>query len=297
MLNLTVQSEVSIATHKGEWVPKNTNIKIECYVLENGERVLSLRGTARTLGLRGGGGAALPRMLSSNYIQKYLSEDLNQWISDTENGKVQKISLKDGGPIFHGFKASLLVDLADAFYQASREGVFDKSSMTQQRELAERLYNITLAFSKVGIDAFIDEITGYQEYREKNALQKLLDVYVEGVYQPWQKRFPEEFYKEIYRLKGWKYNGDSKHPQIMEKITNKFIYNFLPKDVMREVKQKRKGNEKIHQWLTSSVGISHLEKQIASTTTLLKASDSWREFEDLFNKSFNVTSTEQLEFF
>ena len=39
--------------------------------------------------------------------------------------------------------------------------------MPYQNELAERLYNITLAFSKVGIDAFIDEITGYQETREK----------------------------------------------------------------------------------------------------------------------------------
>ena len=55
--------------------------------------------------------------------------------------------------------------------------------------------------SKVGIDAFIDEITGYQETREKDALQKLLNLYVEEIFHPWKRRFPESFYREIYRLK------------------------------------------------------------------------------------------------
>jgi len=296
-MGVTSKHDIINATHKGEWTPKGTNINIECYVLENSERVLSLRGTARTMGLKGGGATALPRMLSNNYIQGYLSEDLKKWLDDTESGKVQRIMPPDGGPMFHGFKASLLVDLADAFYQAKNDKVFDRPAMKYQRELAERLYNITLAFSKVGIDAFIDEITGYQETREQDALQKLLDIYVEEIFQPWQKRFPEEFYKEIYRLKEWEYTGDSKHPQLVGKITKEFIYNFLPEDVMLEVKQRKKGNEKLHQWLSSTTGISHLEKQIASTTTLLKASSTWEEFEKLFNRSFNRETSEQLSLF
>ncbi|PED07207.1 P63C domain-containing protein [Bacillus pseudomycoides] len=289
------QVQVIQATHKGDWNPVGTDIKIECYVLENGERVFSLRGTARTMGLKGGGALALPRMLSASYLQKYLSEDLKIWLKETNEGKVQKIRPPEGGNPFHAFKASLLVDLSDAFYRAKNNGDFAK--MPYQNELAERLYNITLAFSKVGIDAFIDEITGYQEVREKNALQKLLNLYVEEIFHPWQRRFPESFYKEIYRLKNWEYTGNSQRPPLVAKITNEFIYSFLPEDVMQEVRERKKGKEKLHQWLTSETGLIHLEKQIVSTTTLMRASDSWEEFERLFNRSFNRKVSEQLSLF
>lgn len=285
------------ATHKGEWNPSGTDITIECYVLENDERVLSLRGTARTMNLKGGGALALPRMLSANYIQSYLSEDLKQWLRDTNEGKIQKIQPPEGGNSFHAFKATLLVDLADAFYRAKNDGLFDKPKMSYQKERAERLYNITLAFSKVGINALIDEITGYQEIREKDALSKLLDLYVEGLFKPWERRFPEEFYKEIYRLKDWKYTGSSRRPHTVASITNEFIYSFLPKDVMKEVRERKTGNEKLHQWLTSEVGVNHLEKQITSATTLMRASDTWEEFEKLFNRSFNRKISEQLNLF
>ncbi|QFY73642.1 hypothetical protein CEQ83_14295 [Priestia megaterium] len=294
-----VETDVQIiqATHKGEWNPSGTDINIECYVLENGERVFSLRGTARTMGLKGGGALALPRMLSANYIQDYLSKDLKRWMQETSEGKVQKIRPPEGGNPFHAFKATLLVDLADAFYKAKNDSIFDKPNMSYQKDLAERLYNITLAFSKVGINAFIDEITGYQEFREKDALQKLLNLYVEGLFQPWERRFPEEFYIEIFRLKSWKYTGSSQRPHTVAKITNEFIYNFLPDDVMKEVRERKTGNEKLHQWLTSEVGLSHLEKQITSTTTLMRASDTWEEFEKLFNRSFNRNIPEQLNLF
>lgn len=294
-----VETEVQIiqATHKGDWNPSGTDINIECYVLENGERVFSLRGTARTMGLKGGGALALPRMLSANYIQDYLSEDIKRWMKETNEGKVQKIRPPEGGNSFHAFKATLLVDLADAFYKAKNDGIFDKPSMSYQKELAERFYNITLAFSKIGINAFIDEITGYQEIREKDALQKLLNLYVEGLFQPWERRFPEEFYMEIYRLRGWEYTGSSRRPHTVAKITNEFIYSFLPDDVMKEVRERKTGNEKLHQWLTSEVGLSHLEKQITSATTLMRASDTWEEFEKLFNRSFNRNVPEQLSLF
>lgn len=291
-----VQSDMEIikATHKGEWRPNGTDINIECYVLENGERVFSLRGTARTLELKGGGALALPRMLTANYIQDYLSEDLKVWLENTKNGNVQKVVPPEGGNAFHAFKASLLVDLADAFYRAKNDGVFDKANMSNQKELADRLYKITLAFSKVGIDALIDEVTGYQEIREKDALQRLLDLYVEGLFRPWERQFPEEFYKEIYRLKGWNYTGSSQRPHAVAKITNEFIYNFLPDDVIKEVRERKSKNEKIHQWLTSEVGLNHLEKQITSATTLMRASDSWDEFEKLFNRSFKRETFEQM---
>ncbi|MDY7224511.1 P63C domain-containing protein [Halalkalibacterium halodurans] len=292
-----ISTDVIRATHKGDWVPTGTDLLIECYVLENQERVFSLRGTARTMGLKGNGAGALQRLLKSNYIRDYLSADLKQWVKDTDEGKVQKIRPPEGGNLIHGFKASLLVDLSDAFYKAKNDGVFDIPARQYQNELADRLYNITLAFSKVGIDAFIDEITGYQDTRDRDALQKLLDIYVEDYFQPWQKRFPDSFYKEIFRLKGWEYKANGRKPHLVSKITREFIYDFLPPDVMDEVRERKKGKEKIHQWLTSEAGLNHLEKQIASTTTLMRASESWEEFEKLFGRSFKKNYSEQQSLF
>ena len=37
-----------------------------------------------------------------------------------------------------------------------------------------RLISLMTAFAKVGIDAMVDEITGYQEDRRKDELEKIL---------------------------------------------------------------------------------------------------------------------------
>ncbi len=66
---------------------------------------------------------------------------------------------------------------------------------------------------------------------------------------------------------------------------------------MSEVRERKKGKEKLHQWLTSETGLILLEKQIVSTTTLMRASDSWEEFKKLFNRSFNRKTSEQLSLF
>lgn len=94
------------------------------FIRKRGES-FSLRGTARTMGLKGGGALALPRMLSANYIQDYLSDDIKIWLNETRNGNVQNIRPPEGGNAFHAFRASLLVDLADGFYKAKNDEVFE----------------------------------------------------------------------------------------------------------------------------------------------------------------------------
>ena len=61
------------------------------------------------------------------------------------------------------------------------------------------------SFARVGIIALIDEATGYQHEREQDELQKLLKAYIAEELLPWQKRFPDVFYQELFRLNGWDY--------------------------------------------------------------------------------------------
>jgi hypothetical protein len=41
----------------------------------------------------------------------------------------------------------------------------------------------------------IDEATGYQSDREKDALQALLSQYIAEEFLPWTLRFPREYYQ------------------------------------------------------------------------------------------------------
>lgn len=109
---------------------------------------------------------------------------------------------------------------------------------------------------------------------------------------PWQKRFPDIFYKELFRLNGWDYtvNGIKKRPGVIGKWTNTIIYEELPKGVLDELKKKTpksaSGNrtERYHQYLTEDIGEPHLEKQINKMITLFQVSDNMKQFWQNFKK-------------
>ena len=267
------------ATHNGTWNIGNEN-SIECYVMDNGERVLSMRGTAKTMGLVGGGSMALIRNLNSNWISPFLSQGLRDWLEKANRNELPQYLTKNETK-FTPFKAELFVDLCKAYVDAKHEGVLKKDS---QIAMADKLYAIMTAFAKTGLVAVIDEVTGYQYEREKDELQKLLSAYISEELLPWAKRFPDEFYKQMFRLKGWTYNGKNR-PQYVGKLTNQYIYDQLPDGVLEELKQKTPKSKRLHQSLTEQVGVPHLDKQLQQTIALMKASDTWEEFEHLFNKA------------
>ena len=273
------------ATHNGVW-NINDSVKIKCYVMENKERVLSLRGAATSMGLTGGGSLALVRNLNSQWISPFLSDSLRDWLSKANRNELPQYLTKTGGK-FTPFKASDFVDLCKAYVDAKHAGVLKLKS---QIAVADRLYAIMTAFAKVGLDAIIDEVTGYQYDREHDELQRLLSLYISEELMPWAKRFPDEFYKQMFRLKGWTYNGKNR-PQYVGKLTNHYIYEQLPDEVLEELKQKTPKNKRLHQSLTDEVGIPHLDKQLQKTIGLMQASDSWEEFDALFAKAMKRSNT------
>ena len=97
-------------THYGTWVlDKEKDIKIECYVMDNEERVLSLRGAARTIGLTGNGSQAVARNLNAQWIAPYLSDKLKDWL-ERANRNVLPTYKGVRGRKFLPFEASLFVD-------------------------------------------------------------------------------------------------------------------------------------------------------------------------------------------
>jgi hypothetical protein len=285
--------ELLKATHEGKWtINEDEGIFVECYVLGDKRRVLSLRGTSRTIGLKGGGSAALARTLSRKWVNPYLSDKLKAWLINANSGNISKCV----GPRSERFiplDADLFVDVCNSYIQANNDGLFEGAQWANNKAIANKLSKIVSAFAKIGIVALIDEVTSYQEERDKNELQKLLALYISEELLPWTQRFPNEFYKQIFRLKGWQYpSSGSKRPQYVGKITNEIVYDRLPMGVLEALKNKNpldnKGHRKYkhHQFLTEDIGDVHLEHHLLKVITPMQASKNWASFMALFKRVF-----------
>lgn len=264
--------------------------KISCAVLEDGTRVLVNRSLANTLGIKGGGtywkkkkgdGALLPEYLSAQYLQPYIPEPL----------KVKLLNpicyINKNGILTEGVPAELLADICDVYIKAGADGAFKENQSTP-----DIAYRLLLSFSKVGIIALVDEATGYQYEREQDELQKLWKLYISEELQPWQKRFPNIFYQELFRLNGWDYTvkGIQKRPSVIGKWTNTLIYEQLPKGVLENLKKNTPKSEagnytaRFHQSLSVDVGEPHLNSQITKVITIFQLSNNMKEMWSLFNR-------------
>jgi len=102
------------------------------------------------------------------------------------------------------------------------------------------------------------------------------------------------FYKEVYRLWGLPFIPKyiKNKPSFIGKLTSKYIYDLLPKGVVKKNKEstgKTEGGNwkyKWHQSLTPEVGREHLKKQIIEVTTLMSVSQSKAQFDDLFQQKY-----------
>lgn len=152
------------------------------------------------------------------------------------------------------------------------------------------------ALADVAIIAIIDEATGYQKRRAQNALQAILAAYIAPELMPWQKRFPNSYYEQIYKVMGWKYDASSTaRTAYVGKLTNKLIWNKLPPGVAEELRRRNpvdpstgRRKRKHHQLLTDDIGHPHLHNQIMAVTTLMRATPpgNYRFFEVIFNNAF-----------
>ena len=281
-------SHIGKVTHQGKWKVYD-GLEIECYVTNNGIRLLSLRGTARALDINGNGGRALLRNLQSKWIQPYLSDQLKEWILWATNEKIKQIDVLFG-PAIIPFKASLFVDICKAYIAANNDKALSESLMRTYY----RLILLMTAFAKTGIDAMVDSITGYKEDKRKEELLKILKIYISEEFLEWTKIFPEEFYEQIFRLKKWEsfQKAGQKMPQVVGFYTNDIVYERLPDKVLVELKKKVKKSEngnnlvKLHQGLSKDYGVSHLERHLIAVIALMKASSCWEHFLEMLDKTY-----------
>lgn len=250
-------------------------------------RVFSGRGIQKAIGYDSKSGQWMNSFCKMDGVSSYLCAGDNS-ISERLSKPIKFKRNNAGGSqsTANGYEVTLLVDICSAIIDANRAGVFDNNVIVRNADIIIR------SVAKVGIIALVDEATGYQYERENDELQKILKAYISEELLPWQKRFPDIFYKELFRLNGWDYtvNGIKKRPGIIGKWTNTFIYEELPNGVLEELKKKTPKSEsgnrtnRYHQLLTTDIGEPNLEKQINKVITLFQVSDNMKQFCDNFKK-------------
>lgn len=258
---------------------------IDCYVLEDETRVLSQRGMFKGLGVTRGGprtekepsntGAELPRFASQKWINPFISSEL-------------EAALKN--PIFfqpptghtgYGYPAECLVDICDAIIEADKQG----ATTERQQPMVDNALALIRGFAKVGIVALVDEATGYQELRARTALADILESFLSDYKQKWTKTFPEDFYRQIYRLRGWEWKPwTTRRPSVIANWTDNFVYDRIAPGLTEELRNKNPTNPsgerltKHHQWLNPEFGHPKLKEHISGVVALMRASSTWDGF-------------------
>lgn len=266
--------------------------EIDCAVLEDKTRVISQSGINRSLGIgRGGSGALkidgelqkLPRFVSLKALKPYIGAELAARIENP----IEYIPLHGGRTAF-GIPAECFSEVCQVWIDADKDGVLSG----EHKETAEKARILKKAVEKVGWVALVDEATGYQKVRDKDALQALLSLYVSKEFLPYVHTFVAAFYEEIYRLKGWQYNPRKNKYQVVGKYTLMYVYGCLPPAVVEKVKRQTprgKGGsytKKLFQSLTHEVGKPHLDRALGGVIALMKASSSWEGFKRNFARAY-----------
>lgn len=271
------------------------NIEILCYVLADETRVIAQRGMFNGLGMGASRGSNLKNG-HSVLCSLVDHESLRRFISD---GSVEALrnpiefQPPIGGRTAYGYQAKLLADICEAVLQAKSAHALPK----KYAPLAKRCDVLIRGFARIGIIGLIDEATGYQEVRAKNALAAILEKFLTEEVQKWTKTFPLEFYEEIYRLKSWDWpvapvGRKPPTPQLIGRYTNEIVYDRLAPGVLDELKTRNpRGpsgarSHKHHQWFTPDFGHPRLKEHLSGVLALMRASSDWKAFQRLLKRSY-----------
>lgn len=273
------------------------DIEVDCYVLNNGVRVISQRGMYKGIGFSRGGarseseidGFELPRFATQNWIKPFISSDLYAALRNP-------IQFRAGAGKSYGYPATILADLCDAVLEARASG----HTTPRQDSIVQRCEMLVRGFARVGIIALVDEATGYQEERDREELHRILEAYLSEERLAWAKRFPDEFYKQIYRLKGWKWPAVGRaKPSLLGHITNDVVYSRLPPGVLDELRSRNPVAEETkrrkwrhHQFLSHDFGQPDLRDHLLQVIAIMRVSKSWETFKRNIDEAFPKPGTQ-----
>ncbi len=252
------------------------DIEMECHVLSDGSRVFTQREIVRVL-TAGKGSSNLNVHLKGNPLID----------NELAVKKIKEFRVPGNPQVALGREATVLIEICSRYLEAR-----DQTKLTTGGQLryAAQADIIIRSCAKVGIIALVDEATGYQKVRAKNALQLKLQAFIAEELQEWARMFPDDFWFELARLEGVRYSPRAR-PLRWGKYIMAFVYDAIDKDVGKTLRTKNPNprfGRNHHQWL-KEFGKEKLIGQIQSVITIMKLCNNMEEFRAKFAKVFQKT--------
>lgn len=287
------ESNLPKASYVGEL--KISDMVFPCSVLSDGTRILTQSDFMTGMGMYYSGWVAknrpedvsadVPHFLSFSTLKPFIGRHL---------GDLQSITVKYRtvrGTVAHGIKAEIIPKICEIWLDADEEVKLG----ARQKKIAAKAKILMRALAHVGITALVDEATGYQEVRDRRALEELLDRYLRKEFAAWAKRFPDEFYQQIFRLRGWQWKGMKvNRPQVVGHYTNDLVWDRIAPGLRKALESKNpkdeKGRRKFRnpQWITEDIGDPALAQHLYALIGLQRVcpDGGWSQFYSMVQRAF-----------
>lgn len=281
--NITEEIDCShYAKYQGEL--KLGTVTVDCYVLEDGSRVISCRATVKALADVESGN--LSSYIDINPLRSYI--DARSILEKMVEFRVPGSSLR----MAKGISAENFLDICRAYVFALNAS---QLATERQKTIGIKCAMLLASCAKVGLIALVDEATGYQQVRDEDELQFKLKLFLAEEMREWEKTFPDELWEQFGRLDQWKHPLQNR-PKWWGKLVMELIYEALDPDVaknLRENKPTPRHGQNYHQWLTENYGLQRLVAHINQVIGLAKTCESIQELRDLIAHHFKNQPIQQ----
>lgn len=277
---------------KTRWLPRAThqgmlNImgkELPCVVLDNGARVFTQTSMFKVFDRPRRGKKNKHEELAN--IPSFLeAKNLRALITPEIEARIQPIEYVDiNRTISIGYSAEMIPSVCDVYITGRKNNILTHA----QGRIADISELLMKSFATIGIIGLIDEATGYQQIRPRDQLQVYLNKFLTNELGKWCKRFPDSYFENIYKIRGWPEFSISKNKfSCVGHYTNDLIYSRIGQDLRDELKERTPDTSKtkMHQWLSVDTGHPLLSKHLSEIITLQKVAIAqglgWKRFMDL----------------
>jgi hypothetical protein len=282
------------ATHEGV-LPIGDAI-LNVAVLENRQRIISQNAVFKAFGrpVRGSrsrgdqDSGKLPGLIDAKNLKPFISNELM--------GVIKPVRfIEKNGKENQGYDSSILALICEVYLDALKAHTADEPVLTpKQLPNALAAEALSRVLMKVSIIALIDEVTGFQDVRVADELERIFNELLLEKAKKYVVTFPLELYKQMFRLNGWEWKPENarKRPGVIGTWTNDLIYQRMAPGLLNELERRNPKNEKGYrphrhfQFLTDEIGEPKLREYFGGLLALARANTSWKKFYEMVEKAF-----------
>jgi len=271
---------------------------VDCYVLENGQRLISLRGAVKAIaGVSHGKLEDYNPLTNTNLLIIKAGEN----IPFSEKNAFKSTILKDNSLIHltgeniefkveytptnaKGISTDYFIRICEAYVSNLIE---DNLKTNRQREIAKNCHKLLSGFARLGLDALVDEATGYQNKRPENELQNKFNSYLAEETRKWAKTFPDELWSEFARLTNFEGCPFTERPFYWSRLVVELIYYAWNPDLAKHLQDNKPVDGKWHQNLSETIGVKALQAHCNQIIGISKTCNSIKELKEVVLLTFS----------